>query len=647
MSTKKYVACLSCRRRKIKCSQEPDGCANCARASLQCVYQIPDALPTGVKRKRGPYKKHSLKALETEASNQINQTARTSSLTSNVVSRNAPASTSSDLSESPTKSSLDTPTTSSPETSGIFPTTENQTHPQFDQILELWHLYTINVDPVIKIIHCPSFSRKIFEIKSTIRNLPIGMDALLFSIYHAAVSSTPAKEIQEKFGRDKPTLQSHYRKLLENRLAIATASIRSDIATLQALILYLAYLHRSDPDGIHWTTFVLACRIAQQLVDSKDLSIFETQIIRRLWWTTRRLEFRTSCNESSKEPPPTVMDWTEVPMPLNLNDVDLDPLAKIEPQPRIGFTDMSFCLVSFELKQLVNAVVKVRVDDIGGGEENDISVVLERLKLIEECERKIEDQFLQYCHDSRPLDYMSRRICTIMLTKLKLLTRNILPTTVGLDEDVLAFHKNEKLGMSILILRNMYEIQTEERIRNWTWFFRDFVQWHALIYCLSEFCKGPKGKLAEKTWSTLEPILELWEAGSTSNQHEHLEPISKLVLEARRKRADNSKTIEEPNPDPVPEILTPSFAPKLLETNDSGNTVCGNTEESESSSVGKTTAFDPVDDFSEYVLSGIENTTTATSLDMNLEFEESLAAFDWESWVNEAQSLGLDFGVSS
>lgn len=49
------TACLGCRRRKLKCDREPEGCHNCSKSSLQCVY--PQIDQSGVKRKRGPYKK--------------------------------------------------------------------------------------------------------------------------------------------------------------------------------------------------------------------------------------------------------------------------------------------------------------------------------------------------------------------------------------------------------------------------------------------------------------------------------------------------------------------------------------------------------------------------------------------------------------
>lgn len=48
------TSCLGCRRRKLKCLREPEGCHNCCKSGLQCVYPAPEV---GVKRKRGPYKK--------------------------------------------------------------------------------------------------------------------------------------------------------------------------------------------------------------------------------------------------------------------------------------------------------------------------------------------------------------------------------------------------------------------------------------------------------------------------------------------------------------------------------------------------------------------------------------------------------------
>ncbi|EPS41486.1 hypothetical protein H072_4605 [Dactylellina haptotyla CBS 200.50] len=637
MSAKKNVACLACRRRKIKCSQEPECCANCAKANLPCVYKVPNAAAAGVKRRRGPYKKHAFNPDELGTED----TTSTEISESNAQLGNAKASISADLSDS-TPSSFQTPSTIiSPPHLGLS-TTDTGTHPPFHQVLELWHLYTANVDPVTKIIHCPSFSRRLFELK--FHQLDEGAESLMLSIYYAAVSSTPAREIQERFGKDKPSLQAQYRRLLEGRLAIASTTNYPNINTLQALTLFSVCLHRSDAVGIHWTTFALTCRIAQQLIDSTDLSIFETQMLRRLWWTICRLEFRTASKEPTVEPPPTIINWTKVPMPLNLNDLDLDPSADIEPEPRQGSTDMSFCLVSFELKRLVNAVVRLKVDNQRSGEQNEMEIALQRLGMIEECKKAVDAQILRYCHDSRPLDWMSRRISTIMLTKLKLLTRSNLssPTSVGNGD--LAFRDGEKLSTSLIILQNMYELQTDARINRWNWFFRDFVQWHALLFTLSEFCKQPKGLEADRAWDVLEPILEIWDTGlKQQGELEQFAPVTRLVAEARRKRAETHKKATNLNaylhiPSPAPDAARGG-----LEYTDS-QIKFNNAEQSNltlDSTLFAFDAFDAANDLSKFE-SGLR-TEAPDGIDFG--FDASMAAFDWESWANEAQNLGWDFGT--
>lgn len=70
-SQKPTASCTSCRRRKLRCDREPQGCRNCCKAELPCLY--PPAEETA-KRKRGPYQKyktqrerelgHAVKAME-------------------------------------------------------------------------------------------------------------------------------------------------------------------------------------------------------------------------------------------------------------------------------------------------------------------------------------------------------------------------------------------------------------------------------------------------------------------------------------------------------------------------------------------------------------------------------------------------------
>ena len=49
-------ACNACRRRKLKCDKKFEGCANCAKGQIPCIYA--SSSPEQVKRKRGPYQKN-------------------------------------------------------------------------------------------------------------------------------------------------------------------------------------------------------------------------------------------------------------------------------------------------------------------------------------------------------------------------------------------------------------------------------------------------------------------------------------------------------------------------------------------------------------------------------------------------------------
>lgn len=51
--------------------------------------------------------------------------------------------------------------------------------------------------------------------------------------------------------------------------------------------------------------------------------------------------------------------------------------------------------------------------------------------------------------------------------------------------------ENEAFYLSLVMLRNTYRIQTDPRVGDWSWFFKDFVQSHALVKVISELCKGP------------------------------------------------------------------------------------------------------------------------------------------------------------
>lgn len=114
-----------------------------------------------------------------------------------------------------------------------------QLHPPSNQILEYWQIFTVNVDPVTKILHVPTFGSHIMEAKLDLQTLDIGLEALLFAVYFAAVTSLTTSECQMRFNEGKESLLARYRVAVEKALSKSNLLTSQNMMTLQALTLYL------------------------------------------------------------------------------------------------------------------------------------------------------------------------------------------------------------------------------------------------------------------------------------------------------------------------------------------------------------------------------------------------------------------------
>jgi hypothetical protein len=112
-------------------------------------------------------------------------------------------------------------------------------HPPGTHVLEYWHIYTARVDPMIRILHTPSFTKSLLAAKDNVQQLDKGMEALMFSIYFAAVTSSPAAEIELRLSRSKESLLRQFKDAVKIALANAGFMTSRNIMTLQALVIYM------------------------------------------------------------------------------------------------------------------------------------------------------------------------------------------------------------------------------------------------------------------------------------------------------------------------------------------------------------------------------------------------------------------------
>lgn len=112
-------------------------------------------------------------------------------------------------------------------------------HPSPDQIMVLWRIFVDQVDPIIRMLHKPTMQTTIMEVKDHLEGMSKPLEALVFSIYFASITSMTQEQCLADLGEGKAVLLSRYRFAVQQSLARAGFLSAHNILTLQALVIYL------------------------------------------------------------------------------------------------------------------------------------------------------------------------------------------------------------------------------------------------------------------------------------------------------------------------------------------------------------------------------------------------------------------------
>ncbi|KAF2032847.1 hypothetical protein EK21DRAFT_98671 [Setomelanomma holmii] len=385
-------------------------------------------------------------------------------------------------------------------------------HPCEQQAHQFWEIYKENVDPLVKVLHVPTFEPTFLEAVAHTDKVGKGLEALLFAIYYGAVTSTLPEECVERWGETRETLLERYRFGLEQGLARANFLYCDEIVVLQAFIVFLILLRRNDDARKIWTLTGLVVRIAQTLGVHRDgshfkLPPFEIEMRRRLWWQVCILDARSSEDHGCD---PTIVEAQfDTKLPLNVNDTDLDPSMTEFPEERQGFTDMTFCLLRFEVANIFRRILYVPPGPNQCTEFFAGLTIEQKEKWITQCHQRLEEKYLSNMDMSIPLCWVTATISRLIMSKMWLIVyhphqrKDGGATLPQETKDKLFITSLENIEYSMLL-------ETEARTMKWGWLFRTYVQWHAIAFLLSELCVRTKGEAVDRAWRALEATAGRW-----------------------------------------------------------------------------------------------------------------------------------------
>ncbi|KAI1356415.1 hypothetical protein F5Y01DRAFT_267266 [Xylaria sp. FL0043] len=430
-------------------------------------------------------------------------------------------------------------------------------YPSTELSMKLFHIFTENVLPLVRIFHTTSLVRLFWAAAATTDPLDKETEALLFAIYYSAVISMDPVQCAHVLGESRLAVVERYRFATEQALARANLLNTQSTVLLQAAILYVSVLRSDDGTRMVWSLIALVCHVARSMGFHRDgtafnLSPFESEMRRRIWHQVCLIDHRSTEYHGYE---PVVFDETafDTRWPLNVNDSDLSPDMTELPPESDGATDMTLVHVrchaleiSYKLKRASRSSFQARV------------------KIMDEHDKLVE-KYVERCDPAQPLLYLAKQICYIAARRVRTLmyytelkarrqkgevnaphTSNAARNAEGSGYGGPEFEMDSKtlrdhiFVNSVDILKRTADIMQDPRFERWTWHLQIYVQWHTLALALSEICIRPPSLLCDAAWEYATMTYDKWllvkYRDSTERGDDFVKPIGQLIARARQVR---------------------------------------------------------------------------------------------------------------
>ena len=341
------------------------------------------------------------------------------------------------------------------------------------------------------------------------------------------------------FNTGKDQLLARYRLATEQALEQADILNDSDTTVLQALTIYLSVLQYTGEAKFAWSLTGVLIRLAASMKLQRDvsnltnISPFETDMRRRLWWQICLIDSRSEdLQVSAYKIGEGIFD---AQMPVNTDDVNFDPSMPASPISIESWTGMTIFLIRCEVWKLSRRLQSVPV----------VSSVLpdteERLELFQQCQAKVENTYLKHLDPNQPIHAFVTTMTRLFLTKVSLILDIKHQPTRATQPPRNDSTQSDKLFMSSLqIIEYTYALLNDPSWSDWRWQIQGRQPpWHALQSVYTQLCTRSWDSMCDRAWSsTMGMFNNLSEAVHRDAQYQQL---SVLVSAVQKKRAEERR----------------------------------------------------------------------------------------------------------
>ncbi|KAI8717664.1 Zn(2)-C6 fungal-type domain-containing protein [Fusarium sp. LHS14.1] len=364
-------------------------------------------------------------------------------------------------------------------------------NPMPSQMLFIWQAYVENVDPFIKVLHVPTVEKVVRELRGNFSSYGANMEALLFAISLAAITSMDEEAVSFNFNTSKSQLIQRYQFGTEQALARADFLVTKDIIVLQALVIYLSLLPHLGSKEKVWPMMGLVLRLAKSAGLHRDdarhtKSQLEMETRRRLWW---QLCFVDSQSRKAEAPELSITSSSfDTSIPSNLDDIDLpDGMPSRLPVSHEKPTAAILCLIRCELWRLTQSL-----------RDHTTKSPESHLELLNLTKTKIETKYLCHLRLDRPWDSFIKTMATLFFSKVELLIRR---------QPCSQQSNNASLEPVMNTIKSVHALKSTPSWAKWRWQLQGQVPWHAMGVFLRQACHQPWTPPLEETWQATQKII--------------------------------------------------------------------------------------------------------------------------------------------
>ncbi|KAF5612846.1 C6 transcription factor [Fusarium subglutinans] len=430
------TACLTCRRRKVKCDHGQPVCSPCKKGSRVCTYTSPQSasqssrLGSGNRVSRSNRQtgqddiKNRLERLEQLLERALSGGPATSQNTTNTASN--PEHSKSKYQGLGFSANLQSETLSTDGYDGALLLESQGGQSRWVSSLH----YSLLADEAI---HKPTLKRRLVQYIDYTYGLNASssedeeslvthsgedihtFEPLALAVFYSAINSLPAEDVLLQFSVEKETLLSQFQHGVQVGLGRENFLTTSSIEVLQAFVLLLTCQSREDDMAKTWTLLGLAHKMAlsqglhrePSLFTSTGMGVVQVEIRRRLWHQICHLDYR-SAESRGQEPTISDEDFTTL-LPRNISDDNLveGSLEKTSTTP--GFTDMTVHLIRLTMKSQE-------------AKNNDNTTPVAKLQslfeevrgMVNEIVNHFQTHYLQHCNPHIPEQRMAIGLATVV-----------------------------------------------------------------------------------------------------------------------------------------------------------------------------------------------------------------------------------------